>query len=99
RMREQGKTVIIITHKLAEVLAISDEVTVMRDGRVVGRVQTKETNAAELARMMVGREVLLRVEKPDANPGGATLSVQGLSVTARGATKRVNDVTFEVSKG
>jgi general nucleoside transport system ATP-binding protein len=65
RMREQGKTVVIITHKLAEVLAISDEVTVMRDGRVVGRVQTSETNAAELARMMVGREVLLRVEKPE----------------------------------
>src|SRR5216117_1947408 len=69
RMREQGKTVVIITHKLAEVLAISDEVTVMRDGKVVGRVQTKDTNAAELARMMVGREVLLRVEKPDANIG------------------------------
>ena len=49
RMREQGKTVIIITHKLSEVLAISDEVTVMRDGKVVGRVQTKDTNAAELA--------------------------------------------------
>ena len=64
RMREQGKTVIIITHKLSEVLAISDEVTVMRDGKVVGGVQTNDTNAAELARMMVGREVLLRVEKP-----------------------------------
>jgi simple sugar transport system ATP-binding protein len=99
RMREQGKTVVIITHKLAEVLAISDEVTVMRDGRVVGRVQTKETNAAELARMMVGREVLLRVEKPDAKPGGAELSVQNLSVVARGETKRVNEVSFEVRKG
>src|SRR3954468_635587 len=62
-MREQGKTVVIITHKLSEVLAISDEVTVMRDGKVVGRVQTSETNAAELARMMVGRDVLLRIEK------------------------------------
>ena len=99
RMREQGKTVVIITHKLTEVLAISDEVTVMRDGRVVGRVQTKETSAAELARMMVGREVLLRVEKPDAKPGGAELTVQNLSVIARGATKRVNDVSFEVRKG
>src|SRR5687767_285227 len=69
RMREQGKTVIIITHKLSEVLAISDEVTVMRDGKVVGRVQTKDTNAAELARLMVGREVLLRVEKSDAKAG------------------------------
>ena len=98
RMREQGKTVVIITHKLAEVLAISDEVTVMRDGKVVGRVQTSETNAAELARMMVGREVLLRVEKPDANPGSAELSVRNLSITAKGA-KRVNDVSFEVRKG
>lgn len=98
RMREQGKTVVIITHKLAEVLAISDEVTVMRDGKVVGRVQTSETNAAELARMMVGREVLLRVEKPDAKPGGAELTVRNLSITAKGA-KRVDDVSFEVRKG
>jgi simple sugar transport system ATP-binding protein len=98
RMREQGKTVVIITHKLAEVLAISDEVTVMRDGKVVGRVQTKDTNAADLARMMVGREVLLRVEKPDAKPGGTELAVQNLSVVARGATKRLNDVSFEVRK-
>src|SRR5689334_14587372 len=80
RMREQGKTVIIITHKLSEVLAVSDDVTVMRDGKVVGRVKTKETNAAELARMMVGRDVLLRVEKPDAKPGETVLSVKGLTV-------------------
>jgi simple sugar transport system ATP-binding protein len=99
RMREQGKTVVIITHKLAEVLAISDEVTVMRDGRVVGRLQTKETNAADLARLMVGREVLLRVEKPDAHPGSAELSVRGLSVTARGGAKRVDNVSFEVRAG
>src|SRR5437867_1551360 len=78
RMREQGKTVIIITHKLSEVLAISDEVTVMRDGKVVGGVQTRDTNAAELARLMVGREVLLRVEKPDAKPGAAAFSVKNL---------------------
>src|SRR5712692_1296024 len=56
RMRAQGKTIVIITHKLSEVLAISANVTVMRDGRVVGNVKTSETNAAELARMMVGRE-------------------------------------------
>lgn len=99
RMREQGKTVVIITHKLAEVLAISDEVTVMRDGRVVGRVQTKDTNAAELARMMVGREVLLRVEKPEAKTGNAELSVRNLSIVARGGAKRLTDVSFEVRKG
>src|SRR5439155_4605085 len=67
-MRETGKTVILITHKLDEVLAVSDEVTVMRDGRVVGQRTTKETNAAELARLMVGRDVLLRVEKAAAHP-------------------------------
>jgi general nucleoside transport system ATP-binding protein len=99
RMREQGKTVVIITHKLTEVLAISDEVTVMRDGRVVGRLQTKETDAAELARLMVGRDVLLRVEKPEAKTGGTELSVRNLSVTTRGGAKPVKDVSFEVRKG
>ena len=98
RMREQGKTVIIITHKLAEVLAISDEVTVMRDGRVVGSLQTKDTNAAELARLMVGREVLLRVEKTDAKPGVPTLRVQDLRVTAREGNA-VDGVSFEVRSG
>src|SRR5882762_9055933 len=98
-MREQGKTIVIITHKLAEVLAISDEVTVMRDGKVVGRLQTKETNAAELARLMVGREVLLRVEKPDAKAGNEVLQVKGLSVVGRGDAKRVDNVSFEVRAG
>src|SRR5438876_6126677 len=80
-MREQGKTIVIITHKLTEVLAISDDVTVMRDGKVVGRVKTKETSAAELARLMVGREVLLRVDKPEARPGAVILSVRNFGVT------------------
>ncbi len=99
RMREQGKTVVIITHKLTEVLAISDEVTVMRDGRVVGGLQTRDTNAAELARLMVGREVLLRVEKTPAQPGSAELTVRNLSVTDKGGGKPVKDVSFEVRKG
>lgn len=99
RMREQGKTVIIITHKLSEVLAISDEVTVMRDGKVVGRVQTKDTNAAELARLMVGREVLLRVEKSDADVGRPKLEINKLSVVDITGAKRVNEVTFEVRSG
>jgi general nucleoside transport system ATP-binding protein len=99
RMREQGKTVIIITHKLSEVLAISDDVTVMRDGRVVGRVKTKDTNAAELARLMVGREVLLRVEKSDAKAGPAELEVEHLTVTSISGAKRVNDASFVVRRG
>ena len=98
-MREQGKTIVIITHKLSEVLAISDEVTVMRDGKVVGRLQTKETNAAELARLMVGREVLLRVEKPEAKIGETKLKLTDLSVTTSDGTKRVDKVSFEIRAG
>jgi general nucleoside transport system ATP-binding protein len=98
-MREQGKTVVIITHKLSEVLAISDEVTVMRDGRTVGRLQTKETSAAQLARLMVGRDVLLRVETPRAKPGETKLSVRDLSVRSQDGTARVNRVSFDVRAG
>ncbi len=86
-------------HKLSEVLAISDQVTVMRDGKVVGRLQTKDTNAAELARLMVGREVLLRVEKGEAKVGEAELTVKGLTVTANDGSKRVDNVSFQVRKG
>src|SRR5438132_2549406 len=96
RMREQGKTIVIITHKRSEVLAISDNVTVMRDGRVVGDVKTSETNAAELARLMVGREVLLRVEKPDAKAGAVILDVRDLSIIGRDAAPRLAKVSFEV---
>jgi general nucleoside transport system ATP-binding protein len=93
-MRAQGKTIVIITHKLSEVLAISDEVTVMRDGRVVGSRKTAETNAAELARLMVGREVLLRVVKPEARPGGPVLRVRGLSLK-----DRLDGISFEARAG
>ena len=112
RMRSQGKTVIIITHKLSEVLAISDHVTVMRDGRVVGERKTSETSAAELARLMVGRDVLLRVVKSPASPGATVLKVRNLSVAAsdgasasaaarasRSERRRVDNVSFEVRAG
>ncbi len=92
-MRKQGKTIIIITHKLNEVLALSDNVTVMRDGKVVGERQTAETDAAELARLMVGRDVLLRVEKKEAKPKAAVLSVRGLQLRP-GA-----EVSFNVHAG
>ena len=98
RMREQGKTIVIITHKLEEVLAISDDVTVMRDGKVVGNVKTSETTQKDLARMIVGRDVLLRVEKTDAQPKGAVLTVENLSVkNAHGAA--LDKVSFEVKAG
>src|SRR5918992_1494501 len=77
RMREQGKNVVIITHKLSEGLAISDDVTVMR----------------------VGRDVLLRVEKPDARPGETVLSVSRLTVSVSGGERGLRDVSFEVRAG
>ena len=98
RMREAGKTIIIITHKLEEVLAISDSVTVMRDGKVVGDVKTSETSAKNLARMIVGRDVLLRVEKTGAKPKDAVLTVENLSVkNAHGAA--LDKVSFAVRAG
>jgi ABC-type uncharacterized transport system ATPase subunit len=98
RMREQGKTIIIITHKLDEVLAISDEVTVMRDGKAVGNVKTSETSAKDLARLIVGRDVLLRVEKTDAQPSGDVLQVRDLSVPGKHGAS-LNGVTFDVRAG
>ena len=98
RMKQQGKTIVIITHKLDEVLAISDEVTVMRDGRSVGSVKTSETTAQDLARMIVGRDVLLRVEKTDASPSTVTLNVSKLVITGKHGAA-VNGVSFQVRAG
>jgi len=98
RMKEQGKTIIIITHKLDEVLAISDEVTVMRDGRSVGNVKTSDTSAKDLARMIVGRDVLLRVEKADADPDSVVLDVSSLRVPGK-LGFAVDDVSFTVRSG
>jgi len=95
RMKGQGKTIIIITHKLEEVLAISDEVTVMRDGKSVGNVKTAETSAKDLARMIVGRDVLLRVDKADADPMDTVLEVKNLSVSGKNGPA-VKDVSFIV---
>jgi ABC-type uncharacterized transport system ATPase subunit len=98
-MREQGKTIVIVTHKLSEVLALSDEVTVMRDGRVVGHRKTAETSAAELARLMVGRDVLLRVVKPESKPGEPVLAVRGLSLAGLDGERRLDGVSLDVRAG
>ena len=98
RMKAQGKTIVIITHKLEEVLAISDDVTVMRDGKVVGNVKTSETNAKDLARMIVGRDVLLRVEKTPAEPKNVVLNVKDLSVENKNGVG-LDGVSFEVKAG
>ena len=94
-----GKTVIFITHKLREVMEISDRVTAMRDGKVVGHTNTCDTSPAELARMMVGREVLLRVNKAPAQPKDVVLKVQDLQVFDDRNLRAVRDMSFEVRAG
>ncbi|MGQ9735152.1 MAG: ABC transporter ATP-binding protein [Thermaceae bacterium] len=90
----QGNAVIFISHKLKEVLQVSHRVTVIRDGRVVGTVRTEETSLEELARMMVGREVVLRVQKGPTKPGEEVLEVKDLS-----AMPRLKGVSFKVRAG
>jgi ABC-type uncharacterized transport system ATPase subunit len=98
-LRDQGKTIIIITHKLAEVLALSDNITVMRDGKLVGNLPTREATAEGLARMMVGREVLLRVKKEDAKPRGPVLSVRDLTLRRAQGNPILDALTFDVRGG
>jgi simple sugar transport system ATP-binding protein len=98
-LRDQGKTIIIITHKLAEVLALSDNITVMRDGRVVGNLPTREATAEGLARMMVGREVLLRVKKDEAKPRKPVLSVRELTLKGAEGKTILDRLSFEVRGG
>ena len=98
-LREQGKTVILITHKLREIMAITDSVTVMRRGEVVANVNTADTDREHLAELMVGRKVLLRVDKGPAEPKDVLLSVQGLSVVDGLGVQRVKGVSLDVRAG
>ena len=98
-LRDQGKTIILITHKLREIMAITDTVSVMRRGEMVATRKTSETTVAELAELMVGRRVLLRVEKGDANPGPVLLSVRNLTVKDGRGVTMVDDVSFDVRAG
>ena len=98
-LRDQGKTVILITHKLREIMAITDHVSVMRRGEVVATKETKNTSVAELAELMVGRSVLLRVKKGKATPGAVVLEVKNLVWRDPKGTPRVDGVSFTVRKG
>jgi simple sugar transport system ATP-binding protein len=98
-LRDAGRTIIFITHKLEEVLELADRITVMRDGRVTGVVSGADTSKEELARMMVGRDVLLRVEKDEAKPGEPVLKVSGLSAAGRKGTPVLSGIDLEVRSG
>ncbi|WP_376796478.1 ABC transporter ATP-binding protein [Thermogemmatispora sp.] len=98
-LSRQGKTIIFITHKLREVLELTDRVTVLRRGRNVGELVTRETNQAEIARLMVGREVLLQVEKHPARPGPVVLRVENLHARSDRGLEALRGVSFEVRAG
>ena len=96
---QKGKTIIFITHKLREVLELTDTVTVLRRGKNAGELVTKETNQAEIARMMVGREVLLRVNKTPAHPGPVILHVENLHALSDRGLEVLHGVSFDVRSG
>jgi len=98
-LRDQGKTIILITHKLREIMAITDTVSVMRRGEMVATRKTSETTVEELAELMVGRRVLLRVQKGEANPGKVILSVRNLTVKDNRGVIMVDNVSFDVRAG
>ncbi len=98
-LKEQGKTVILITHKLREIMAVTDKVSVMRRGQMVGTLVTAETNPPLLAEAMVGRHVLLKVEKTPRAPGPPALEVENLSVIDQRGVLRVANATFTVHAG
>jgi simple sugar transport system ATP-binding protein len=98
-LRAEGKTVILITHKLREIRTVTDVVTVMRGGRVVATLPTVETSSEQLAELMVGRRVSLRVDASPGRPGEPVLEVADLVVTDRLGVARVRSVSFAVRRG
>jgi general nucleoside transport system ATP-binding protein len=98
-MAADGKAVVFISHKLDEVMAIADVVTVMRDGRVVGTVPIGETSARDLARMMVGRDVTLSSIHGDTPPGGPVLELTDVALDASGRRSALTDISISVSAG
>jgi len=99
RLRAQGKTVLLVTHKLREIMAITDRVTVMRQGEVVAEVDTKTTSPRELAEKMVGRAVLLKVDKGPARPGRVLLSVRNIEVRDQHGLARLKNASFDLRAG
>lgn len=98
-LREAGRSVLFITHKLGEVLAVADRITVMRAGRVVGRAVPEETSEAELASMMVGRAVEFQVQKAPAQPADVVLEAEGLAVADERGRVAVRDLSLQVRAG
>ncbi len=97
---KEGKSILFITHKLNEIMAVADRVTVLRKGKYIGTVNTKDTTKQELSNMMVGRPVELEVQKQPAQPGDVILDVQGLTIPSKlHKNDAVKNVSFQVHAG
>ncbi|MBI5103704.1 MAG: ABC transporter ATP-binding protein [Solirubrobacterales bacterium] len=99
RLRDEGTAIVFITHKLHEVLEVADRVTVLRRGKSVGTVPTEGASEASLARLMVGRDVVLQIDKPAAKPGPVALEVQDLHVFDDRHLEAVKGISLEVRRG
>ena len=96
----EGKSILFISHKLAEIMAVADRCTVLRKGKYIGTVETKNTTMEELSAMMVGRNVNFHVEKGPAHPGEVVLEVQHMTVASKAhSNNAVKDVSFKVRRG
>ncbi|CAM3942232.1 ABC transporter ATP-binding protein [Paracoccus yeei] len=98
-LRDEGKTIILITHKLREIMEITDNVSVMRRGEMVASVRTADTSPAALAELMVGRKVLLRVDKAPARPGAPVLEVRGLRMVDAQGVERLRGIDLTIRAG
>ena len=98
-LRKQGVTILLITHKLKEIMAITDDVSVMRGGEMVAHLQTADTSPAELAELMVGRKVLLEVDHTPARPGAPVLDVQDLCLTDTAGIDQLKQISMTLREG
>ncbi len=99
RMRDDGKSILIITHKLHEVLSISDRVAVLRKGEYIGTVITAETDEAQLTEMMVGKKVVLNIERSTPHDPADRLIVRGVDCVSRDGVRLLDDVSFTARSG
>ncbi|MBT8409629.1 MAG: ABC transporter ATP-binding protein, partial [Alphaproteobacteria bacterium] len=98
-LKKEGKTIILITHKLREIMHVTDTVSVMRRGEMTATVKTSETSPQELAELMVGRKVLLQIDKKPASPGKTVLEVEGLRVVDEKKVERLRGISLHVKAG
>ena len=99
KMRDDGKAIVIITHKMHEVESLSDRVAVLRAGKYIGDMATEDTNVTEMTNMMVGHTVTLNIDRPDPVDPKPRIEVKGLSVRDEEGFLKLNDVSFTANSG